>query len=71
MNETLAPTRLPRRRLLTAGGTIGALAAGTAALPLVRPAEADPAPTKPPIAEPGGGYRLSEHVRRYYQTAKV
>ncbi len=71
MSETLARTRLPRRHLLTAGGTLGALAAGAVALPLVKTADADLVPVRAPIAESGGGYRLSEHVRRYYQTARV
>ena len=63
---------LQRRRLLGAAGTTGALAAAatvlatrqdeTAAVP---DAQAGAAPAK------GGGYRLTEHVMRYYQTTKV
>jgi hypothetical protein len=63
---------LQRRKLLGAAGTTGALAAAATLLATRQnePAEAaeaqtDAAPTK------GGGYRLSEHVMRYYQTTKV
>ena len=68
-----APSRfpLPRRGLLRVGGTVGALAAAAAALPLVRPDEAAQAAAKPTPVDTGGGYRLSDHVRRYYLTAKV
>lgn len=68
--STPASPSLSRRRLFAAGSTVGALAAAAAAVPLV-------APTEPPKAEPkpapekGGGYQLSEHVKRYYQTARV
>jgi hypothetical protein len=62
---------LPRRRLLTAGGTVGALAAAAAALPLVRPADPVPVAEPPAADDAAGGYRLSAHVQRYYQTAKV
>ena len=64
------PTAVSRRRLFAGAGTAGALAATAVALPLVPVAPAtentDPAP-KPQ----GGGYRLSAHVQRYYQTTKV
>jgi hypothetical protein len=63
-------SKLTRRRIFAGVGTAGALAAVAAALPL--------APTRPqvaaqpkPAADPSGGYQLTEHVRRYYQTAKV
>ncbi|HEU5293924.1 MAG TPA: formate dehydrogenase [Burkholderiaceae bacterium] len=61
-----------RRKLLGAAGTTGALAAAATLLATrddqsVAPAEADAkaAPAR------GGGYRLTEHVQRYYQTTKV
>ena len=63
-------TRLSRRTLFAGAGTAGALAAAATALPqLVKnevPAQQE---IKPP--ENGGGYRLSEHVKRYYQTTLV
>ncbi|HEX5688052.1 MAG TPA: formate dehydrogenase [Ideonella sp.] len=64
------PPAVSRRRLFAGAGTAGALAATAVALPLVPVA---PATTNTdPVPKPqGGGYRLSAHVQRYYQTAKV
>lgn len=66
------PTSTPslsRRTLFAGAGTAGALAAAAAALPLAPTA---PAPQAAKPAEPeGDGYRLTEHVRRYYQTTRV
>jgi hypothetical protein len=64
------PPQPDRRRLFAAGGTVGALAAAAAVLPLVRPADAPKADAKA-VPGKGGGYQLSEHVQRYYQTARV
>jgi hypothetical protein len=61
-----------RRKLLGAAGTTGALAAAAVVLTtrqsepeITADAQSGAVPAK------GGGYRLSEHVMRYYQTAKV
>jgi hypothetical protein len=62
-------TQLGRRRLFAAGGTVGALAAAAAVLPLSKPAEA-PAAAKP-APEKGGGYQLTAHVQQYYDTARL
>ena len=60
-----------RRRLFAGAGTAGAQAAVAAVLPLQQGAGvAAGAPTKP-APEAGGGYQLTAHVQRYYQTAKV
>lgn len=63
--------RLNRRRWFAGAGAVGAVAAVAAVAPAVTPtptaATAEPAP-KP---ERGGGYRTSEHIRRYYQTTRV
>ena len=64
-------TPLSRRRLFAGAGTAGALAAAAAVLPLQREAAAVAAPTPKAAPEAGGGYQLSAHVQRYYQTAKV
>ncbi len=64
-------TPLSRRRLFAGAGTAGALAAAAAVLPLQREAAPVAAPTPKPAPEAGGGYQLSAHVQRYYQTAKV
>ncbi len=68
-----SPDTPSRRRLLAGVGAVGAVAAVAAVLPAT-PA-ADPVAGAAPGAEgPGdapGGYRLSAHVQRYYQTARV
>jgi hypothetical protein len=62
---------LSRRKVFAAGGTVGALAAAAAALPLVR-READPVPRAAAPAEEGeSGYRATAHVLRYYETTRV
>jgi hypothetical protein len=62
---------LQRRKLLGAAGTTGALAVAATVLATRQdePA-ADAAPSGAAPAK-GGGYRVTEHVLRYYQTAKV
>lgn len=64
------PAAVSRRRLFAGAGTTGALAAAAAAVPLVRqaPAEAVADAATTPAAD---GYRATEHVQRYYQTARV
>jgi len=59
-----------RRAVLVGAGTGGALAAAVSLLPVVREA-ASVAPAQPKAPPNGGGYTLSEHVRQYYQTARV
>jgi len=68
MSKT-ASTPLSRRNLFAGAGTAGALAAAAAVLPLQR--EAAPVAAAKPAPEAGGGYQLTAHVQRYYQTAKV
>jgi hypothetical protein len=59
--------------MLAGAGTVGALAAAAALLPGRR---AEPTPptqdavAQAPSAEPSG-YRLTEHVARYYERARV
>ena len=66
---TLSP--VSRRRLFAGAGTAGALAAVASVLPLRREAAvAAVAPAKP-APEAGGGYQLTAHVQRYYQTTKI
>ena len=63
------PPALSRRTLFAGAGTVGALAAaaavmpGTKSVPAVAASAAD--------AAEGDGYRLTEHVKRYYQTTRV
>ncbi|HET9822302.1 MAG TPA: ubiquinol-cytochrome c reductase iron-sulfur subunit N-terminal domain-containing protein [Burkholderiaceae bacterium] len=69
MSDKTAP-QVSRRRLFAAGGTVGALAAAAAVVPLVRQPEAPVVEAKP-APEKGGGYRLSAHVQQYYDTART
>ncbi|OYU44734.1 MAG: formate dehydrogenase [Burkholderiales bacterium PBB4] len=66
-----SPSGLSRRTLFAGAGTAGALAAvvSLSATPQAIP-EAQTAEPKPP-PEKGGGYSLSEHVKRYYRTTRV
>jgi hypothetical protein len=69
MSKTPSP-QLSRRRVFAGAGTAGALVAAAAVLPLGKAPE--PAVALPKEAlDPKGGYQLTEHVKRYYQTAKV
>jgi len=63
-------SHLSRRRVFAGAGTVGALAAAAAVLPLGKPAVQ--AATEPKAApDTTGGYQLTEHVKRYYETTKV
>ena len=62
-------SRLSRRTLFAGAGTVGAVAAAATLLPGVQPAAAGPEVKAPPAN--GGGYQLTEHVKRYYQTART
>jgi len=61
--------KLSRRTLFAGAGTVGVVAAAASLLPQVQ----DLAPQALPKAKPerGGGYELSEHVKRYYKTTLV
>lgn len=63
---------MQRRKLLGAAGTTGALAVAATWL-AGRESEPDARSRAEPADAPknGGGYRLSEHVMRYYQTTRV
>ena len=63
-----------RRRLLLAGaGTAGAIAAAAtvAVSPVARDSDAPALPATKNGPERGGGYQLTQHVLRYYKTARV
>lgn len=65
------PNRPARRGFIAGAAAIGAAAAAVATLPSQLPTApaADAGEPKPP--EKGGGYRLSEHVQRYYKTTRI
>lgn len=69
MNKSLS-SLLSRRRVFAGAGAVGAVAAVAAVLPSA-PAAPHAELDAKPAPEGGGGYRVSEHVLRYYQTAKV
>jgi hypothetical protein len=69
MSDSQHPPGVSRRRLFAAAGTAGALAAAATTLP--RKPHAEPPPDPAPDAGKGTGYRLTEHIQRYYQTTKV
>lgn len=62
--------KLSRRTLFAGAGTVGAVAAVASLVPATKPV--DTAEQQPRVAPAkGGGYQLSEHVKRYYQTTKI
>jgi hypothetical protein len=65
-----AKTKLTRRTLFAGAGTAGALAAVATALPRVAPEAETPSEAKPAPAR-GGGYQLTDHVKRYYKTTLI
>ena len=62
---------LSRRSLFAGTATVGAVAAATSVLPAAVQGLAPQAAPALPRPERGGGYTLSEHVKRYYQTTRV
>lgn len=63
-----APSPISRRTVFAGAGAAGAAVAAAAVLPGVVHKSAPAVLAEPQAA---GGYQLTEHVRRYYQTAKV
>ena len=62
---------LERRTLLAGAGTAGALAAAAVALPSAHTAAPPAQAGAAPAADKAEGYRLTEHVKRYYATARI
>lgn len=63
-------SKLSRRTLFAGAATTGALAAAASLVPAAREVPSLPAtPKQPP--DRGGGYELTEHVRRYYHTTRL
>jgi hypothetical protein len=61
---------LSRRTLFAGAGTVGAVAAAATLLPgVVQQTAPTQEASQPP--ENGGGYQLTEHVKRYYKTTLV
>ena len=73
LSETPAASPLSRRTLFAGAGAAGALAAAATLLPksAVPVAAAVPATVTTATPAAQGGYQLTEHEQRYYQTARV
>ena len=65
-------TPITRRRVLLAGaGTAGALAAAASVVPRTPDSPGAAARGKAGAPDEARGYRVTQHVLHYYQTAKV
>jgi hypothetical protein len=66
-------TPVSRRKLFAGAGALGAVAAAAAVLPRATAPQPQPLPVAAAAtgAAAEGGYQLTEHVKRYYQTARV
>ena len=60
-----------RRSLFAGAATVGAVAAAASVLPAAVQGVSHKAAVPLPKPERGGGYTVSEHVQRYYQTTRV
>jgi hypothetical protein len=62
---------IDRRRVFAGAGAVGALAVAVAVLPRsLAPTVAEVAPAKA-APDTDGGYRLTAHVQRYYETTRI
>jgi hypothetical protein len=75
MTDSTKPSPIPANPLKRRGVLVGAAAATGAAVVAAKlgpGAPAEPVATAAaPKREKGGGYQLTEHVQRYYQTTRV
>lgn len=63
---------LDRRTMLAGAGTVGALAAAAAVLPSQRSQVPEPgAESEAAPRDTSAGYRLTEHIKRYYSTTRI
>lgn len=60
-----------RRGFIMGAAVAGAAGAAVVALPQVQKEAEAPATEARPKPERGGGYHVSEHVKRYYRTTLV
>jgi hypothetical protein len=60
-----------RRNLLAGAGTVGALAAAATVLPLSQQSPADAKTGARQPLDTDGGYRLTEHIKRYYRSTRI
>ena len=69
MSESQQP-KASRRGFMWGAAAAGAATAAVATLPVTGPAEAPVTETKP-APENGGGYHVTDHIKRYYKTTLV
>ena len=69
MSESQQP-KASRRGFVLGAAATGAATAVVATLPPVGPAEA-PVTEAKPAPDNGGGYHVTDHVKRYYKTTLV
>jgi threonine dehydrogenase-like Zn-dependent dehydrogenase len=63
---------LDRRVVLAGAGTVGALAAAAVVLPAAQQISADDrSADAKPLPDTAAGYRLTEHVKRYYASTRI
>jgi hypothetical protein len=62
---------IDRRAALVGAGTAGALAAAVAVLPSMPGAAPAQEANSKPAPDAASGYRLTEHIKRYYASARI
>lgn len=62
---------LRRRGLLLGAGVAGAAVLAVKALPVAAPIASTAAVATRAIVDPAGGYQLTQHVLRYYETTRT
>lgn len=60
-----------RRGFMLGAAVAGAATAAVVALPKIEGEAVPAADTRPTPPAKGGGYRLTEHVKRYYKTTLI
>jgi hypothetical protein len=66
-----AKNPVDRRAMLAGAGAVGALAAAASLLPTAKQAPAVGTADDKAPADTTAGYRLTDHVKRYYRTARI
>ena len=61
---------LDRRTMLAGASTVGALAAAAAVLPATQNTPPQQAKAEP-LPDTAAGYRLTEHIKRYYDNTRI
>ena len=68
---TPAASPVSRRSLFAGASALGAIAATATLVPSLGAGVATPSPVAKLMPSRGGGYSLTEHVKRYYKTTLV